>query len=229
MKNRYDDNIREANQTILDLTAGNVTLRLMLAFELLDKLKEKTDHKVIELGCGEGDLTHYLFKVIPNLEMEVLDVSAEMLSLAKTKLVNYRDKVRYMQSDANEHVKFVGNEQYDVIVSAWTIHNFIWDDKKEIFQQIFSSLKPGGTMLLMDKIYADDPVVSQSSYDSQIARYEKLNDLVREDMLAHELQDYSPEYKMSELQTKVTLESVGFKNFKIIDRIERDVVVSVQK
>ncbi len=229
MENRYNDNIREANQMILDLTPGNVTLRLMLAIELSNRLKEKIGYKIIELGCGEGDLTQYMLKVMPSLGLEVLDVSAEMLSLAKSKLEAYGDNVKYVQSDAYDYLKLIGEEKYDVIVSAWTIHNFPWDDKERIFQQIFSSLKPGGILLLMDKIYVDDLVVAQTYYNGQIARYKKLNDLVREDMLAHEVQDYSPAYKMSETQTKKALEKVGFKDFKLIDRIERDAVISVEK
>lgn len=229
MENRYNDNIREANQMILDLTPGNVALRVMLACELGEKIKSTSKYSIIELGCGEGDLTAYLLKVIPNLQLEVLDVSPEMLLSAKEKLKEYTDRLVFVQSDANDYLKSKGDQVYDFILSAWTIHNFLWDDKKKIFAQIFASLKPGGMMFLMDKIYEDNPQNAQVSYDMQIARYKKLGDLVRDDMLAHEIQDFSPDYKMSETPTREVLEKIGFKNFSIIDRVGRDVVISVSK
>lgn len=229
MENRYDNNIRAANQMILDLTPGNVVLRLMLAFDLVDKLKGKVDYNVIELGCGEGDLTQHLLRVMPNLELEVLDVSSEMISLAKKKLESHGSRVKYIEGDAYNYLNSAGTEKYDLIVSAWTIHNFPWKDKEKIFGQIFASLKMGGALLMMDKVYVDSEIDAKLSYDAQINRYKKLNHLVREDMLAHEVQDYSPEYKMSETHTKEVLESAGFKNFKIIDRVERDIVFSTEK
>lgn len=229
MDNRYDNSLREANQMILDLTPGNVTLRVMLACEFRERIKGKAEYRVIELGSGEGDLTAYLFKVIPDIALEVLDVSPEMISSAKVRLAEYGNRVTYIANDANDYLKSVGDTAYDFILSAWTIHNFTWEDKKKLFVQIFSSLKPGGMMLLMDKIYADDPKEAQVSYGMQIARYKKLGDLVRDDMLAHEVQDFSDDYRMSETQTREVLETIGFKDFKIIDRVGRDVVIAVTK
>lgn len=81
----------------------------------------------------------------------------------------------------------------------------------------------------MDKIYVDDAVEAQNSYNVQINRYKRLDDSVRDAMLAHEVQDYTLEYRMTEEQTKTCLESIGFKNYKIIDRVERDIVISVEK
>lgn len=214
---------------ILDLTPGNVTLRLMLACELANKLKGKGNYKMIELGCGEGDLTQYLFKTVPDLKLEILDISPEMLALAEGKLKGYEGTVEYIQADAHDYLMSAGENKYDVIVSAWTIHNFPWDDKKKMFKQIFSSLKPGGVMFLMDKIYADNSIEAQDMYDAQINRYKRLSDLVREDMLKHEAQDYSSDYKMTGEQTRDILQSIGFKNYKVIDRIERDTVISVEK
>lgn len=229
MENRYDNNIREANQLILDLTPGNVPLRVMVAYELASILPSKNNPKIIELGCGEGDLTWYLFKVIPSLQIEALDISAEMIASAKEKLASHQNAVTFIQDDASTYLKNSGEDVYDVIISAWTIHNFIWNDKKKIFEQIYTSLKTGGVMLLMDKIYEDDPVAAQASYDMQINRYKKLDDMVRDDMLSHEVQDFSEDYKMSETQTKQVLEAIGFKNFKVIDRVGRDAVISAEK
>lgn len=229
MENRYDSNIREANQMILDLTPGNVTLRVMLACELAGLVKGKTNPKIIELGCGEGDLTEYLFKVIPDLNLELLDVSPEMITLAKEKLSNRIQSVSFVEQDAADYLNKVGNDTYDFIISAWTVHNFPWNDKKKLFQQIYDSLKPGGVMLLMDKLYEDDSKAAQLSYDMQIERYKKLGDSVREDMLSHEVQDFSDDYRMQETQTKEVLESIGFKGCKVVDRVGRDVVITASK
>jgi ubiquinone/menaquinone biosynthesis C-methylase UbiE len=201
----------------------------MLACELSNLIKEKQDPEIIELGCGEGDLTEYLFKVIPNLKLELLDVSVEMITIAKDKLSNHTQSVSFIEKDAAGYLSEVGDNKYDFIISAWTIHNFPWNDKKKLFQQIFNSLKSGGVMLLMDKIYEDDLRAAQLSYDMQINRYKKLGDSVREDMLLHEVHDFSDDYRMSEVQTKKVLEEIGFKNFKVIDRVGRDLVISIEK
>tara|TARA_Y100000034_G_C6575198_1_gene249389 strand:- start:281 stop:511 length:231 start_codon:yes stop_codon:yes gene_type:complete len=75
LKNRYDDKLREGNQLINELNPGNTILKIGLAHEIRKSLKTKSNLKILEIGSGEGDLTKYILKMNPSVNLIALDVS----------------------------------------------------------------------------------------------------------------------------------------------------------
>lgn len=229
MENRYNNTLREANQMILELTPANTVLRIVLSFLLKEKLAGRADSRIIELGCGEGDLTERMLAVNKDVSVEALDVSKEMLEMAKMRLQSFAPRVAFVHADAGEYLEERGPGVYDFILSAWVIHNFTWDDKRQLFRHIFASLKTGGYMLFLDKVYPDDENLSRRYYESQVKRYRLVEGAAGDDIIQHEAQDFSLDYRMKESETLECLNKVGFRNIEVVDRVEREVVMSARK
>jgi ubiquinone/menaquinone biosynthesis C-methylase UbiE len=123
-KNRYDNLLRDGNQSIIDLTPGNYVLRIELSLELKNIIQNKNNVKMLEIGVGEGDLTKYILKNNKSIHIDCLDISKEMLGLAKHSLSEYVNNLNFICADALDFLN-TAESKYDIIISGWTIHNFI--------------------------------------------------------------------------------------------------------
>lgn len=245
-KNRYDDLLREGNQLIIDLSPCNYVLRIELSLELKKITKiGKSGTKVLEIGVGEGDLTKYVLKNNPGINIDCLDISKEMIEICRKNLTSYTDeitnnkdnnktkikintKIKYITEDALVYLQ-KNEDMYDVILSAWTIHNFVQKDKNAVFRAIYSSLRKGGKMLIMDKFYPDSKKEQKILLDLQLSRYRYLDKKLRSVIVRHEQQDLSKNYLMEESSSINLLQRIGFKNIKILDRVERDILLIAEK
>ncbi|MFH1649183.1 MAG: class I SAM-dependent methyltransferase [Candidatus Woesearchaeota archaeon] len=227
-ENRYDAKLRENNRIILELTRGNQVLRLELAFEIRKLIEKHKNPRILEIGSGEGDLTKYILQHNPTIKIDALDVSPEMIASSKKELSAFIDRINFICEDVSKYLQNI-KKKYDVITEAWTIHNFKWEDKNTIFKQIHEALAEGGTFIMMDKLYPDNPDQQEELLTTQLRRYEYLDVELRKEITDHELQDYREEFKMEETQTIDILKEIGFKNIRIVDRSDRDVVLIASK
>lgn len=233
MENRYDNVLRKGNQTIIDLSPANVTLRIVLAKKYNEMLvSRKTGWNTLEIGCGEGDLTKQIMKYNSKSihKHYLLDISEDMIASAKNNLSECKNDLRYICDDAYTYLKN-SNRTLAYIYSGWTIHNFLWKDKVKLFQVIYDSLTESGVMLMMDKIYPDDREEQLRLFDIQEKRHKEYIDSssLSYEICEHERQDFKDDYRMEETQTITLLKMIGFKKVYIVDRVERDVVLIAEK
>lgn len=222
MKNRYEKELRDSNQQILELSPAGETLRLIVAFEF-NKIYQK-GMCTLEVGCGEGDSAEYILKH-SIAELDLLDTSREMITASKKRLKNFAKRISFICADALEYVERAA--PYDIIFSEWTIHNFLWKDKERLFSAIHNNLQPKGWFIFMDKVYPDTG--GKKMLDQQLKRYTYLPSKAGKEITEHEQQDYLAEYRMNEKQFIRALKKAGFRSPQIIDRVERDIVVIAQK
>lgn len=227
IENRYDDILREHNQDIINLSPANQTMRIELSLEIKRILEEKPDLKVLEIWVGEWDLTKHLLQYNPDIQLDCLDISPEMIESAKKNLWN--QNINFIQGDACEYLDNPETKVYGIIISAWTIHNFRKKDQKRLFEKIYEKLQDGWMMIIMDKIYTDDLQENMLLLRLQNARYKYLNPEIKQAIRVHEMQDFDTNYKMEESQTILLLKENWFRNIEILDRIERDVLLIARK
>ena len=95
---------------------------------------------ILDLGCGNGNVTDRLSHSFPNARFTLLDASQEMLGLCKKRFENFH--TTYIESYFND---FGFNENhYDMIVAGFSLHHCDSTEKKELFQRIYKSLTKGG-------------------------------------------------------------------------------------
>lgn len=102
--------------------------------------QDKDNLKILEIGSGTGYLTELLLKRFPESQVEVCDISREMLKGLEEK---YGKKIKsYILADVEEH-DFYG--KYDLIVSNATFQWF--NDIEGTVKKLKDMLKEEGQLL----------------------------------------------------------------------------------
>jgi trans-aconitate methyltransferase len=94
--------------------------------------------KILELGCGTGELTRKVLDRFPQAYVVAVDYSARMLSEAQRKLKRYGNRLDLKRGDFAK-VKFP--EDLDVVISTLAIHHLTDPQKLELFKKIFQHLR----------------------------------------------------------------------------------------
>lgn len=225
MKNRYIGLLHKYNREICAMDPADYTLRVALAAEV--KKHYRKGKRVLEIGCGEGDSAAPILKYT-SAPMDLLDISAVMIRDCKNNLKQYAKRTKYICQDAFEYLK--GDEHYDIIISSWTVHNFTKPNQRKLLQTIFDNLKPKGKLLLLEKIYPDKG--GKRLFELNVRRYREYGTMpvdAQKAIIEHETQDYNLKYRLTETPLIKELKKIGFKNIKIVDRVERVVVLSAGK
>jgi arsenite methyltransferase len=102
---------------------------------------------IVDLGTGPGLLSIQLHKLSPQAEIIGVDVSSEMLEIArknadKAGMSNYETRL-----GRAEEIPIESNS-VDLVVTQSSLHE--WENPRQGFSEIFRVLKPGGGLILKD-------------------------------------------------------------------------------
>ncbi len=114
--------------------------------------------RVLELGCGTGNLTQKLLDQFPKSTAEGYDVSGEMLARARAKLTDKGRRIQLHQGDISQ-LTLTG--PFDAVISAIAVHHVPQPDKPSLFQRLYDVLRPGGVLVLGDAFQAATPELGQ--------------------------------------------------------------------
>ena len=110
--------------------------------------------RVLELGAGTGTLTKKLLERFPRAEVTAVDLSAEMLALARTKLAFAGERVNLREADVSSADLGAG---YDAVVSAIAFHHVPPRKKPVVIAAAHRALKEGGALVIGDTFKAASP------------------------------------------------------------------------
>jgi ubiquinone/menaquinone biosynthesis C-methylase UbiE len=109
----------------------------------------------LDVGCGDGIVGHAILSQCPEAHGVFLDFSKPMIEAAKSKLAGKYPKLTFVAQDYGlpEWVHSVQPyAPFDAIVSGYSIHHQPDQRKREIYEEIFSLLKPGGVFLNIEHV-----------------------------------------------------------------------------
>jgi len=107
-------------------------------YDLLKLVDVRKDLRVVDLGCGTGNLTRELADMLPGSTVVGIDSSPQML--ARTDEI-VRDRLRFEQGDQAEL-----QGQWDLIFTNAALQ---WsDDHVELIPYLFDKLAPNGQLLV---------------------------------------------------------------------------------
>lgn len=109
--------------------------------------------KILDLGAGTGLLTSYLYQRYPAGDFHLLDLSEEMLEVARSRLKD-ESSFQYLVGD---YLKYDFGGLFDIIVSSLSIHHLEHSDKEFLYQKIYQHLTPGGVFLNADQVLGPYP------------------------------------------------------------------------
>ena len=104
--------------------------------------------RVLDLGAGTGILSRMIADAFPNARITLVDISSEMLALAKQSL-GTNPRIRYLQ--ANIALLAMPGE-FDAVVSALAIHHLKDDEKHELYGEIYKALAAGGVFVNAEQV-----------------------------------------------------------------------------
>jgi len=109
---------------------------------LSSPMGEREKIKVLDIGCGTGLELEGIFKRNPEAEIDVIDMSEEMLNILKEK---YKDKLNQIKIIQGSYLTIPFNQNYyDYVIASMTMHHFIKEEKVRLYKKINSALIKGG-------------------------------------------------------------------------------------
>jgi tRNA (cmo5U34)-methyltransferase len=109
----------------------------------------------LDLGCGDGVLGQAVLAHYPDAHGVLLDFSEPMIEAAQHQLATQKANLAFLVQDYGlqrwlESVKPYA--PFDAIVSGFSIHHQPNERKRELYQEIFDLLQPGGVFLNLEHV-----------------------------------------------------------------------------
>lgn len=128
-------------------------LQRLLGFEsihrqLVDQADIRPNHRVIEIGCGTGNLSILIKRLHPQAEVIGLDPDPKVLAHARRKTERQLLSVQLHRGFAEE-LPYL-DASFDRVFSAFMFHHLEPDEKEKTLQEAQRVLKPSGSLHLVD-------------------------------------------------------------------------------
>jgi trans-aconitate 2-methyltransferase len=185
-----------------------------------------TAKKIIDLGCGTGELSLKILQRCPEAMVMGMDYSARMIDFAdiKTKAAGYSDRWSGIEMDfgdwaSDQESGYIGI-QFDACVSSLAIHHLSDEMKLNLFKCVAKVLKPGGVF------WNADPVLPENEQIAQVYQAIRENwsqqqgttlEQVRSKIGTSRDRGYSSQDRLARLETQLQmLKEAGFNSVTVL-------------
>ena len=187
-------------------------------FHRKDKLK------VLDLGCGTGNLTQKIITAFPNAHVTCMDMAENMLKMAKAKLER-QGHISFWLGDIRD---FDYSNKYDMIVSSLVLHHIEYKDKLKFYRKLYNALSMGGVFYTMD-IFLSPSRYLQKLYIEKWKAFMKTSGLPTSnvnEMIARHQEEDRPVIFKDELSI---MSKAGFKCIDVVSKHYNFAVYGGQK
>ena len=124
--------------------------------------------RVLDIGCGYGDVTAEILELSPLASVCMVDFSEEMLRLAGERFGN-NNRVKIIEHDLNNGIPDkLESSKFDAIVSCHALHHVEHENKVGLYTQIRQLLDEGGLFINGDRFTGESPVITGWEFDNWI-------------------------------------------------------------
>jgi tRNA (cmo5U34)-methyltransferase len=112
----------------------------------------------LDLGIGTGFFSHAVLRKYPNCRVIGIDGAASMVEMAKVRLGWDASRVDFRTGDFRTLAQLLApNESFTLAYSSYALHHLDANEKRQLLQEVYRRLDPGGWFLNGDLIVAGDP------------------------------------------------------------------------
>ncbi len=185
------------------------------SYERFAELFPKGCEKVLDIGCGTGLELDEIYKRYPDISVTGVDLCQSMLDKLKEKYINPPEVIcmDYFQYDMEI-------EKWDAVISFESLHHFLPEKKKMLYQNIYYALKHGAVFLLGD----------------YVACCTEEEELLRKEYFEKRKKFQIPDEQFVHFDIPLTLEhekellySAGFSDIEIYDDMEEAMILVAKK
>jgi ubiquinone/menaquinone biosynthesis C-methylase UbiE len=115
---------------------------------LIDQADLRPGHRVLEIGCGTGNMTTLVKRLHPSVDVVGLDPDPKALERARRKADRQGAALRLDRGFSDALPYPVAS--YDRVLSAFMFHHLERDQKAQSLHEIRRVLRPGGALHLLD-------------------------------------------------------------------------------
>jgi tRNA (cmo5U34)-methyltransferase len=124
--------------------------------------------RVLDIGCGYGDVTAEILELSPLASVCMVDFSEEMLRLAKERF-GTNNKVNIFKHDLNKGIPDkLESYKFDAVVSCHALHHVEYENRVGLYTRIRQVLDEGGLFICGDRFTGESPIISRWEFDNWI-------------------------------------------------------------
>lgn len=102
-------------------------------------------NRILEVGCGEGQLTEELARAFPQAQLTGIDVTPRAGRLYR----GDRNRARFLHQKVEEFAAAHPRE-YDLVIVADVLHHVPWPEHDALLRHAASAVAPGGHLAVKD-------------------------------------------------------------------------------
>jgi SAM-dependent methyltransferase len=116
--------------------------------------------RVLDLGCGDGEVMARVTSAFPDAEGVACDFSAEMLGRARDRFGEVA-RVTVVEHDLDEPLPADWGS-FDAVVSAFAIHHVVDERKRALYAEAFDHLEAGGVFCNLEHVASPTPELHEA-------------------------------------------------------------------
>lgn len=127
----------------------------------------KTSARILEIGCGPGNITRYLLSKRPDLKIEAIDIASDMIKLAKEN----NSSATFSVMDCRDIDRLLPG--FDAVICGFTLPYLSKEDASRLIFNCAHLLNPGGLFYFstIDGDYEKSGYESGSTGDRMFVYY----------------------------------------------------------
>ncbi len=137
--------------------------RRAAAYEVLMELVPPSVSRVLDLGCGDGEVVGRVLDAHPGAHAVAVDFSPEMLRRVRGRFAA-DERLAVVEHDLDAALPPEWGP-FDLVVSAFAIHHLVDDRKQALYGEVRDRLDPGGAFLNLEHVASPTPALHLAFLD----------------------------------------------------------------